>query len=171
MVWLYHFHRWTLELITNILLLWTVSLHTSCTFTQCSMREFLSCVSLGVELMHRLWKQTYDYQRRWRGAVVWEGWTRGLGLAYARRGIWNDWPSGTCCIAQRTLSNILWSSMWAKNLKENGCVYMCNWIMLSYCRYYHNLVNQWHFNKTLKMKKKRSCLQSYQQRETFPSYY
>ena len=36
-----------------------------------------------------------------------EGWIGGLGLTYAHRGIWNDWPAGTCCIAQRTLPNIL----------------------------------------------------------------
>ena len=29
------------------------------------------------------------------------------GLAYAHYGVWNDWPTGTCCIAQRTLPNIL----------------------------------------------------------------
>ena len=35
-----------------------------------------------------------------------EGWTGGLGLAYAHRGMWNDWSTGTYCIAQRPLSNI-----------------------------------------------------------------
>ena len=34
-------------------------------------------------------------------------WTEGLGLAYALCGIQNDWPMGTCCIAQRTLHNII----------------------------------------------------------------
>ena len=29
-----------------------------------------------------------------------EGWTGGLGLAYAHCGIWNNWPVGTCCVAQ-----------------------------------------------------------------------
>ena len=38
---------------------------------------------------------------------VWEGWTEGLGLAYAHWGVGNDCSTGTCCIAQRTLSNIL----------------------------------------------------------------
>ena len=37
----------------------------------------------------------------------WEGWTGGLGLAYAHWDIYNDWPIGICCIAQGTLSNIL----------------------------------------------------------------
>ena len=36
-----------------------------------------------------------------------EGWTVGLGLAYAHLGIRSDWPIGTCCIAQRTLPSIL----------------------------------------------------------------
>ena len=36
-----------------------------------------------------------------------EGWTRGLGLAYAHCCIWNDWPMGACYIAQGTLPNIL----------------------------------------------------------------
>ena len=36
-----------------------------------------------------------------------EGWTEGLGLAYAYCGIWNDWPMGTCCIVQGTLCTIL----------------------------------------------------------------
>ena len=53
-----------------------------------------------------------------------ERWTRGLGLAYAHIGLWNDWPTGTCCKAQSTLANILWQSMWEKNLKENY-VYTC----------------------------------------------
>ena len=32
-----------------------------------------------------------------------KGWTTGLGLAYAHCGIWNDWPPGTCCVAQGIL--------------------------------------------------------------------
>ena len=55
-----------------------------------------------------------------------EEWTGGLGLAYAHHGIWNDWPTGTCCIAQGILPNVLSWSMWEKNLKKNGCVYMYN---------------------------------------------
>ena len=35
-------------------------------------------------------------------------WSRGLGLAYAHWGVWNDWPTGTWCIAQWILPNILW---------------------------------------------------------------
>ena len=31
-----------------------------------------------------------------------------LGLAYAHKSIWNSWPTGTCCILQGTLHNILW---------------------------------------------------------------
>ena len=36
-----------------------------------------------------------------------EGWTEGLGLAYAQCGIWNDWPIGNCYIVQESQSNIL----------------------------------------------------------------
>ena len=43
--------------------------------------------------------------------------------------------------------------MWEKNLKENGCVYICNWITLLQSRNDHNLVNQLYFNKTLKNEK------------------
>ena len=37
-----------------------------------------------------------------------KGWTGDLGLACTHCGIWNDWPTGTCCIAQRTPSNTVW---------------------------------------------------------------
>ena len=77
------------------------------------------------------------------------GWTGSLGLAYAHWGIWNDWPVGTCCIAQGTLPNILWLSIWDKNLKKNGCVYLYN---LLYSRNNHNIVIQLFFNKTSKNK-------------------
>ena len=79
-----------------------------------------------------------------------EGWTGGVGLAYAHWGLWNGWPMGTCCLAQRTLPNILGSSTWEKNMKENGCVYMFNCITLLYSRNYHNLVNQPHFHNSIK---------------------
>ena len=81
-------------------------------------------------------------------------WTGGLGLAHAHWRIWNYLSMGNCCIAQRTLPNILWYSTWEKNLKENGCLFMYDWITLLYSRNYHNPVNQQHFNKTnLKIKK------------------
>ena len=38
----------------------------------------------------------------------WGGRDWSLGLAQARYDIWNDWPTGTCDIAQGTLPNILW---------------------------------------------------------------
>ena len=44
--------------------------------------------------------------------------------------------------------------MWEKNLKENACVYMDNWITLLYSRNYPNIVNQLHINKTLKNENK-----------------
>ena len=36
-----------------------------------------------------------------RGGIDWEF---GIGMHIE---VWNDWPMGTCCIAQRTLPNIL----------------------------------------------------------------
>ena len=53
-----------------------------------------------------------------------EGWTGGLGLAYAPWGIWNDCPNRACCKAQRTLPSILWWSMWGKNLRIDMCMCM-----------------------------------------------
>ena len=32
-----------------------------------------------------------------------EGWVRGLALVHGRCGIWNDWPTMTCCTTQGTL--------------------------------------------------------------------
>ena len=81
-----------------------------------------------------------------------------------------DWTLGTCYIAQRTLPNILWSSVWENNLKKNGwiglwwslynykkkkkkkngCASRYNWITLLYSRNYQNIVNQLYCNKTLK---------------------
>ena len=37
-----------------------------------------------------------------------EGWTGGLGMAYAHCGIWNDWTKGNCWTTQGTLPNILY---------------------------------------------------------------
>ena len=54
---------------------------------------------------------------------------------------------GTHCIAQGALPNLLWLSMWEKNLKETWSVYMFNWITLLYIRNDHNIVNQLYFNK------------------------
>ena len=81
-----------------------------------------------------------------------EGWTGGLGLAYVHCGIWNDWPTATCCIAQGTLHNILWQSIWEKNLKR-----MDIWITLLYSRNY-NIVNHLYFNKIFKNGKKNPLL-------------
>ena len=39
---------------------------------------------------------------RCRGQMDW-----GLGLAYAHRGIWNDWAMGTYCLAQGTLYSVI----------------------------------------------------------------
>ena len=45
----------------------------------------------------------------------------------------------------REFSTQCWVIM---NLKENGCVYVQNWITLMYSRSDHALVNQFSFNKT-----------------------
>ena len=45
--------------------------------------------------------------------------------------------------------------MWEKNLKENGCVYVYNGIILLHSRNYRNIVNQLYFNETLKKLKKK----------------
>ena len=51
-----------------------------------------------------------------------KGWTGGLGPPYAQWSIWNDQPTGTCCLA---LLNILWSSMWEKESEREWiCVYV-----------------------------------------------
>ena len=42
-----------------------------------------------------------------KGRVVGKGWVGGLGLAKAHFCIWNGWSTGTCCIAQRNLLNVL----------------------------------------------------------------
>ena len=76
-----------------------------------------------------------------------EGWIGDLGIGIRTLWYMDDWVNGICCMAQRTLSNILWLSIWEKNLKENGCVYMYNWITLLYSRNYHNTVNQLYVNK------------------------
>ena len=46
-------------------------------------------------------------------------------------------------------ANILWSSMWEKNLKEKGCVYVCV-SHFAVQQNDHNFVNQLDFNKILK---------------------
>ena len=50
---------------------------------------------------------------------------RGLGLAYAHWGIWDDWSMGTCCIAQRTLASNLWIIYgWKESERECICIYV-----------------------------------------------
>ena len=52
--------------------------------------------------------------------------------------------------------------MWEKNLKENECKCMYNWITLLYTRNYHNLVNQLDFNKNPLLLKNAHCYVSFQ---------
>ena len=118
--------------------------------------------------------------RQLMGQKCWEFWTIGLGVKKGDR-LWgggmdwgfgieiyilwcmNDWPKGTLCRAPGTLANILWSSVWENNLKENRCLCIYNWITLLYSRNDHNLVNQLDFDKTLKNEKKKTCNTCFQQ--------
>ena len=105
---------------------------------------------------HKLW-ETYGYQREQEGAG-----RDGLGVWdwHMHRGMWNDWSTGTYCIAQRPLSNIRWS--WENNLKENEDVCTYKQITFLYRRNYHNLVNQLYLNRIfLKWKKLKNNSKSY----------
>ena len=82
-----------------------------------------------------------------------KGLTWGWGLAYAHCGIWNDWPTGTCCIAQGTLLNIL-ENICGKRIWKRMDMCVC----MVYSRSFHNIVNQLYFNKALKMEKKKTTL-------------
>ena len=87
---------------------------------------------------------------RFRGG---RDWRFGTGICTLR---YMEWLANrTCCIAQRPLPNILWYSIWEKNLRENGCVDTYDWITRLYSRNDYNLVNQQYFNKTSKKWKKK----------------
>ena len=91
-------------------------------------------------------KQTYDYQRGQ------DGWIGSLGLAYAHCGIWNDFPTGTSCIA---LYPIFYNNLYGKRISKRMDMCICiTEITLLYRRNYYNIVNQPYFNKTLKMEKR-----------------
>ena len=92
---------------------------------------------------NKLWLQ--------KGTGWGEGLIGGLGMVYAHYCLWNEWSTGSCCIAQGNRLNILWKPIWEKNLKKNGCVNAYNWITPLYSRNYHNIVNFLYFNKSLKM--------------------
>jgi len=51
-------------------------------------------------------------------------------------------------------SNFKMKSMWEKNLKENQCVYLYNWITLLYNKDCHDILNQLYFSRILKNEKK-----------------
>ena len=68
---------------------------------------------------------------------------------------------GSRCVFRKTaifirlaenLPNILWWSLWEKNLKENECVYMYTWIILLYSRNITTLQTNY---TSVKLKKKR----------------
>ena len=77
----------------------------------------------------------------------------GLGLAYAHQGTWNDWPKGTCYIAQRTLPSIL-CNLYGKRIWQRMCICITESLFL-YNRNYYNIVNQLYVNKTFKNEKKK----------------
>lgn len=59
-----------------------------------------------------------------------------------------------------TLLNNLWSPMWEKNLKEDRCVYLCNWTTLLHGRNDHHVAYQLYFKlkkKTIQKLKKKFC--------------
>ena len=61
-----------------------------------------------------------------------------LGLACVYCSIWNDWPMGTCYIAQRTLASILDHLYGKEYEKEAICVHVqlnhfVVWQLLQYC--------------------------------------
>ena len=58
--------------------------------------------------------------------------------------------------------SVLWSSMWEKNLNENGCVCMYDWVTLLSRRNDHNNVTQLYFNKTYK----KGCKKCHSPQET-----
>ena len=57
-------------------------------------------------------------------------WVRSLGLACAHYSRWNGWPTNTCCIAQRTLPNILW---WSEKKRIWKRIDVCTCIPESLC--------------------------------------
>ena len=79
------------------------------------------------------WRRSHSYSQRFKYSILgnWEkdrqekSEDEDLGIAiYVHCGLWNYWPTGTCCIARGALPNILCSSMCKKNLKKNVCVYI-----------------------------------------------
>ena len=59
----------------------------------------------------------------WLPKDGWGGMDWGFGIGIDT--LWHTWLMETCSIAQGVLSNSLWS-MWEKNLKKNGYVYIYN---------------------------------------------
>ena len=86
-------------------------------------------------------KQTHRVFQRGQVAAVGRDGLGVWGLTYTHWGMWNDWPTGTCYIAQATLPSVLWSFMWEKNLTENEYVYMYDWVTWLYSRNYQSHVN------------------------------
>ena len=72
---------------------------------------------------HRLCKQTWLPKETGGvgGGVDWD-----LILAHAHYGLLNDWPMGTCCTAQGTLTNQYSVVIY---MGKNGYVYMCNFVV------------------------------------------
>ena len=63
-----------------------------------------------------------------------------------------------CCIQKyfvwhRKLYLVSWDRPWWKIICERKCINMYNWVTLLYSRNWHNIVNQWCFNKKLQIKK------------------
>ena len=77
----------------------------------------------------------------------WEGGTGGLGGICSLR--YMEWlPTGDLLFSTENSTQHSMAIYWEKNLRENGYVYMYDWIILLYSRNCHNLVSQLYFNKT-----------------------
>ena len=61
--------------------------------------------------------------RCWQGGMDWRSVTSMCTLWYT------EWLANRdLCIAKGTVFNILWWSIWEKNLRKSICVYVCKWI-------------------------------------------
>ena len=82
-----------------------------------------------------------------------EGWTGGLGLAYAHCGVWNAGQWGPAAQHRTQYSVMVYVG---KESEREWMCYMYNRITLLHSRNYNNIVNQLYFKKTSKKWGKKS---------------
>ena len=75
-----------------------------------------------------------------------EGWTGGLGLAYAHWGIWNDWPTGPA-LEHREFYPVFFDSLRGKRTWKRMDMCICTTGSLCCTAEMINLVNQLYINK------------------------